>query len=50
MEITKQWTIRNVPTHILVRIRKQAAENHRSLNGEMIAILDNGSKRKEGGK
>ena len=44
MEVTKSWNIRNIPTEILARLRKQAEANHRSLNGEMIAVLDKGSK------
>ena len=44
MREVKNWTLRNVPTDVLERIKKQAEENHRSLNGEMVAILDNGSK------
>ena len=46
----KDWFIRKVPVDILDRVRAQAEKNHRSLNGEIIAILDKGSMEEKGGK
>ena len=33
-------SIKNVPDHIPARIRRRAAKNHRSLQGELVAILE----------
>jgi plasmid stability protein len=33
-------SIKNVPDHIAERIRRRAAVNHRSLQGELMAILE----------
>ena len=33
-------TVRGIPDATLKRLRSQAAANHRSLNGELLAILD----------
>lgn len=44
MKDKKDWTVRNIPVEVLDRIREQAEENHRSLNGEIVAILDHGSR------
>jgi len=32
--------IKNVPDHIAERLRQQAAKHHRSLQGELLAILE----------
>ena len=33
-------SIKNVPDHVAERIRKRAAKHHRSLQGELISILE----------
>ena len=33
-------SIKNVPDHIVERIRRRAAKHHRSLQGELVAILE----------
>jgi plasmid stability protein len=33
-------SIRNVPDHIAEKLRRRAAKNHRSLQGELLAILE----------
>jgi len=33
-------SIKNVPDHIAERIRRRAAKHHRSLQGELVAILE----------
>lgn len=33
-------SIKNVPDHLLQRLREQASRNHRSLQGEVLAILE----------
>ena len=33
-------TIRNIPDETLARLRERAARNHRSLQGETMAILE----------
>ena len=33
-------SIKNVPDHIAEKLRKRAAERHRSLQGELLAILE----------
>jgi predicted nucleotidyltransferase/plasmid stability protein len=37
---TRTLTVRGVPDAALGRLRRQAATNHRSLNGELLAILE----------
>ena len=34
-------SIKNVPDEIAERLRQRAAKNHRSLQGELIAIIEN---------
>lgn len=34
-------SIKNVPDEIAARLRQRAAKNHRSLQGELIAIIEN---------
>lgn len=33
-------SIKNVPDHVAEQLRKRARENHRSLQGELIAIIE----------
>ena len=33
-------SIKNVPDHIAEKLRRRAAKNHRSLQGELLAILE----------
>lgn len=33
-------TIRNIPARVLRRLRDRAAEHHRSMQGEVLAILE----------
>jgi plasmid stability protein len=33
-------SIKNIPDHIAARIRRRAAKHHRSLQGELVAILE----------
>ena len=33
-------SIKNVPEDVLLRLRSRANENHRSLQGELLAILE----------
>ena len=33
-------SIKNVPDHIAEKLRRRAAKNHRSLQGELMAILE----------
>ncbi|HUT84767.1 MAG: Arc family DNA-binding protein [Proteobacteria bacterium] len=33
-------SVKNVPDHIAERLRQRAAKHHRSLQGELIAILE----------
>ncbi len=33
-------SIKNAPDEIVVRLKKRAAKNHRSLQGEMLAIIE----------
>jgi plasmid stability protein len=40
-------SIKNVPDHIYERLRKKATEHHRSLQGELMAILEAGLMEKE---
>ena len=40
MKDTKNWTIRNIPTDVIDKLKKQAADNHRSLNNEVVSILE----------
>ena len=44
MKDTKNWTVRNIPTEIIDKIRVQAEKNHRSMNNEIIAVLEKGVK------
>ena len=37
---TASLTIRNIPVHILERLKERAKRNHRSMQGEIIAILE----------
>ena len=36
-------SIKNVPDELLDRLRKQAKSHHRSLQGELMAILESGT-------
>ncbi|MGH8646351.1 MAG: FitA-like ribbon-helix-helix domain-containing protein, partial [Gammaproteobacteria bacterium] len=36
----KSLTLKNIPDLLYVRIKKQAAEHHRSLNQEVITCLE----------
>ncbi len=38
--LTRSITIRGVPTDIVDRLKERAKRNHRSLQGEMVAILE----------
>lgn len=33
-------TLKNIPEHVYERIKAQAKINHRSINGEILSILD----------
>ena len=33
-------SVKNVPDHIAAQIRRRAAKHHRSLQGELVAILE----------
>ena len=35
-------SIKNVPDEILKRLRRKAADHHRSLQGELMAIIEQG--------
>ena len=37
---TVTLSVKNVPTHLAMRLRERATRNHRSLQGELMAILD----------
>ncbi len=39
-------SIKNVPDHIAEQLRRRAAKHHRSLQGELLAILEEGVSRK----
>jgi plasmid stability protein len=39
-------SIKNVPDHIAEQLRRQASKHHRSLQGELMAILEEGMTRK----
>jgi plasmid stability protein len=39
-------TIKNIPDEMLARLRERAARNHRSVQGETIAILEESLKPK----
>lgn len=34
------YNLKNIPDHIHRKLRLRAKQNHRSLNGELLAILD----------
>ena len=34
-------SIKNAPEHLVQRLRERAARNHRSLQGELMAIIEN---------
>ena len=34
------FTVKNIPDRLLIRIREQAARENRSMNGEIIRLLD----------
>ncbi|MBM3933025.1 MAG: Arc family DNA-binding protein [SAR202 cluster bacterium] len=34
------WTLKNVPDDIAELLRERAKQNHRSVNGELLAILE----------
>jgi len=36
----KNLSIKNAPDEIVARLRRRAAENHRSLQGELLAIIE----------
>jgi plasmid stability protein len=38
--MTVNLSVKNVPEELAARIRKRAARNHRSLQGELLAILE----------
>jgi antitoxin FitA len=40
-------SIKNVPDELAVRLRQRAAENHRSLQGELMVILEEAIAEKE---
>ena len=39
-EMPVNISIKNVPDHIAEQLRRRAARNHRSLQGELMAILE----------
>ena len=47
LKSTKNWTIRNIPAEVVEKVKEIAAENHRSFNNEVIAILEKASKEKK---
>ena len=40
-------SIKNVPDHIAKQLRRRAAKNHRSLQGELLVILEETVKREK---
>ena len=40
--MTVTLSIKNVPDELAQRLRERAARNHRSLQGELMAILEDG--------
>jgi len=40
MEPPVNLSVKNVPEHIVRRLRQKAERNHRSLQGELIAIVE----------
>ena len=38
-------SIKNTPDHVVARLRQRAKRNHRSLQGELIAILEQATER-----
>jgi antitoxin FitA len=40
-------SIKNVPDHIVEPLRERAKRNHRSLQGELMAILDEAAKKRD---
>jgi len=36
-------SIKNVPDHLVERLRSRASANHRSLQGEVLSILEEGA-------
>jgi plasmid stability protein len=38
--MAKSFTLKNIPEDLYERIKARAERNHRSVNGEIIAILD----------
>ena len=40
LEMPVNLSIKNVPDHIAAQIRRRAVKHHRSLQGELVAILE----------
>jgi antitoxin FitA len=41
-------SIKNVPEDVVRRLRQRAAERHRSLQGELLAIIEEAARAEEG--
>jgi uncharacterized protein len=46
---TRSLTIRGIPDQVLARLRARAARHHRSLNGEVLAILSGAGEHEDRG-
>jgi antitoxin FitA len=40
-------SIKNVPEELALRLKERAAKNHRSLQGELMAIIEDATKQKD---
>jgi len=40
MKEVKNWTIRNIPSTVIEKLKEQAEKNHRSLNNEIVSVLE----------
>jgi hypothetical protein len=41
---TKDTVVRNIPIELIDKLKKQAKDNYRSMNNEIIAVLEKGVK------
>lgn len=39
-QVGKNFTLKNIPDGLYDKVRERAERNHRSINGEIISILD----------
>ena len=40
MEVSVNLSIKNAPEHVVERLKQRAERNHRSLQGELMAIIE----------